>query len=85
MTEPDQRDKDPEPAGKWVNAVTKMRMYPDRNPEWKGALEEGWEEVLERLPGNLPNEEQGEEPEEAQAETPGRSSYPENINMITKE
>ncbi len=80
LTEPDQRDKDPEPAGNWVNAVTKMKMYPDRNPKWEWALEEGWDEVLERQPEGLLNEEQAEEPEEAQAGMDGRISCPEFIN-----
>ncbi len=37
LTEPGQRDKDPEAAGKWVNAVTKKVVYPDKSHRWDRA------------------------------------------------
>ncbi len=48
MTEPGQRDKDPEAAGKWVNAVTKKAVYPDTSHRWDRALDGVWEEELEK-------------------------------------
>jgi len=79
LTEPDQRDKGPEPAGKWVNAVTKTTVHPDRKPQLEGDLEEGWDAVPEGQLKGLPQKGQGAVPEEARAETPGKIKCPGQI------
>ena len=73
MTEPDQKDKDPEPAGKWVNAQTMIPVNPEM--EW----EEGWEEVWVEQPEELPGTEPEEEPGEARVEIPGKTKFPEQM------
>ena len=68
LTEPDQGEKDPEPAGRWVNAVMVKTMLPERNLLWA----EVWAEVS----AELQYVESEEVPEEARAEMPGRIRDP---------
>ena len=76
MTEPDQRDKDPKPAGKWVNAAARKALNQTRAPSRETDSEGVWEEALAGLPTGLPAAEEDEEPEEARAETPGKIKGP---------
>ena len=80
MTEPDQREKDPVPEGKWVNAVMEKTIIPDRNPLWEEMSAEEWEEVSAERPVEQPVREEEEELEEVRAEMPGRIKYPDFIN-----
>ena len=76
MTEPDQREKDPEPAGRWVNAVMVKTVLPDRSPSWAEVWEEEWVGVSAEPLAELPGEEPEGVLEEARAETPGRIRCP---------
>ena len=55
-------------------------MNPDRNPCWAEALAGEWEEVLAEQLEGLQTGEKGGEQEEAREETPGRITYPNQIN-----
>ena len=60
MTEPDPRDKVPEPEDKWVNVQNRMRNIPGMRSipgmrlsleeEWAEAWAEAWAEGLEEPP-----------------------------------
>ena len=76
LTEADQREKDPVPAGKWGNVVMVKTVPPDRSPLWAEVWEEEWAEVSVKLLAELPNEEQEGVLEEAREETPGRIRCP---------
>lgn len=79
MTEADQRDTAPEPAGKWVNAVNLKKVKPDRMLCWDVVWEEVWAEALEGPQKRLQDVEPEEVPEEARAETPGGFNSPDYI------
>ena len=64
MTEPDQRDKAPEPADKWVSAATRIQMNPDPGLSSERDREGAWEEVL----AEQQDEQQDVSPEEVQDE-----------------
>ena len=57
MTEPDPRDKVPEPADRWGNVQNRMRNIPRMKPNleeaWAEAWEEAWAEGLEE-PQDVP-------------------------------
>lgn len=76
MTGPDQRDKDPEPADKWVNAVKEMKMNPDRNPRLEEDLEGEWDVEPEGLQERVPDAEQDGVSEEGQADKAGKTNCP---------
>ena len=79
MTEPDQRDKDPEPAGKWVNVRTMIPVNPDRSPRSGEDPDVEWEEALVEQQEELPGVELEEEPGKARAEIPSKTKSPEHI------
>jgi hypothetical protein len=65
LTEPDQKDKDPEPADNWVNAPIVKRMNPNRKPGWEREWDPGeeWAEALawqQREPIDVEKEEDPE-------------------------
>jgi hypothetical protein len=89
LTEPDLREKDPEPEGNWENAANLKIRLTKRNFKQDRALDVAWEEELAGLPAGLQDVEQAEGLEEAfemgqekaRAEMPGKTDCPENRNL----
>lgn len=84
MTEPDLRDRDPEPEGNWENAANLKIRQTERNLKQDWALDVAWAGELAGLPAGLEDTEQAEDleealemgQEEARAEMPGKTNCP---------